>query len=67
MNAEIKWGMDKPEDLLKLNENLKFVEEHLIKINENKLKGFTKFIFENVYCGKISEAYYKIYEFEIGK
>jgi len=65
MNAEIKWGMNEPKDFLKLNENLKFVNEYLIKYEESKLKGFTKFIFEKLYCGKIAESYYKIYEFEI--
>lgn len=25
----------------------------------------TKFIFDNLYCGKISESLYKIYEFEL--
>ena len=32
---------------------------------ENNLKGMTKFIFDNLYCGKISESLYKIYEFEL--
>lgn len=67
MNAQIKWGMNEPNDLLKLHENLKFVKVHLIKYEESKLKGLTKFIFENLYCGKIAESYYKIYEFKINK
>lgn len=65
MNASVKWGMNTPDDFNKLNHNLEFVKEHLIKHKENNLKGVTKFIFENLYCGKISESLYKIYEFEL--
>lgn len=65
MNASIKWGMDNPNDFTTLNENLEFVREYLIKNKENNLKGITKFIFENLYCGKISELLYKIYEFRL--
>lgn len=67
MNAKIKWGMNEPEEFLKLHQNLEFVKRYLIKCEEKNLKGFTKFIFENVYCGKISEAYYKIYEFKLNR
>lgn len=67
MNANIKWGMNCPDDFNKLNYNLKFVKEYPIKRKENNLKGMTKFIFENLYCGKISELLYKIYEFELKK
>lgn len=65
MNASIKWGMNKPSDFDALNEHLEFVREYLIRKNENNLKGITKFIFENLYCGKISESLYKIYEFRL--
>lgn len=65
MNASIKWGMNKPSDFTILNENLEFVREYLIRNKENNLKGITKFIFENLYCGKISETLYKIYEFRL--
>lgn len=65
MNATIKWGMNNPSDFTKLNENLEFVREYLIRNKENNLKGITKFIFENLYCGKISESLYKIYEFRL--
>lgn len=65
MNASIKWGMNDPSDFTKLNEHLEFVREYLIKKKENNLKGITKFIFENLYCGKISESLYKIYEFRL--
>ena len=65
MNAEIKWGMDNPSDFTRLNENLEFIREYLIRHKENNLKGITKFIFENLYCGKISESLYKIYEFKL--
>ena len=63
MKAKIKWGMDNFNDLLKLNKNFKFVNKYLIKYNEKNLKGITKFIFNNLYCGKLSSSYYKIYEF----
>lgn len=65
MNANIKWGMNNPDDFDKLNHNLKFIKEYLIRHKENNLKGMTKFIFDNLYCGKISESLYKIYEFEL--
>ena len=65
MNASIKWGMNDPSDFTKLNEHLEFVREYLIRNKENNLKGITKFIFENLYCGKISESLYKIYEFRL--
>lgn len=65
MNAEIKWGMNSPSEFTMLNENLEFFKEHLIRHKENNLKGMTKFIFENLYCGKISESLYKIYEFRL--
>lgn len=65
MNASIKWGMNKPSEFTILNENLEFIREHLIRNKESNLKGMTKFIFENLYCGKISESLYKIYEFRL--
>ena len=63
MKAKIKWGMDNFNDLLQLNKNLKYLNQYLIKYNEKNLKGITKFIFNNLYCGKLSSEYYKIYEF----
>lgn len=65
MNASIKWGMNNPSEFTILNENLEFIKEYLIRNKENNLKGMTKFIFENLYCGKISESLYKIYEFRL--
>ena len=65
MNANIKWGMNNPDDFNKFNHNLKFIKEYLIRHKENNLKGMTKFIFDNLYCGKISESLYKIYVFEL--
>ncbi len=67
MNASVKWGINKPSEVIALNENLEFVREYLIRHKEDNLKGITKFIFENLYCGKISESLYKIYEFRFGK
>lgn len=65
MNASVKWGMNTLEDFNKLNPNLKFSRKYFIKYKKSNLKGMTKFIFENLYCGKISESLYKIYEFEL--
>ena len=65
MEAKIKYGIDKPEDFLKLNKNLEYVETHLIKKEDNKLPGLTKLIFNNLYCGRISQSIYKIYEFNL--
>ena len=67
MNANIKWGMDDSKDLIKLNSNLKFIKEYEIKKKESSLKGLSKYIFEKIYCGKISKSLYKIYEFELEK
>lgn len=67
MNAKIKWGMDLPEDFNKLNNNLEFVNSYLIKYKEEKLKGLTGLIFNKLYCGKISQSYYKIYEFKLNE
>lgn len=65
MNAEIKFGIDNPEEFLSLNENLGHVATYLIKKDDNNLHGLTKFIFNNLYCGKISQSLYKIYEFNL--
>ena len=65
MNAQIKFGMDNVKDILKLNNNLKFVNEYTIEYKEENLKGITKAIFEKVYCGKIAQSYYKIYELKL--
>lgn len=67
MNAEVKYGIDNPEDFLQLNNNLEYVKTHLIRKEENNLHGLTKFIFNNFYCGKISQSIYKIYEFNLKK
>lgn len=65
MNAKIKYGIDDYNDFLLLNSNLEYVETHLIKKDNNKLKGLKGFIFNNLYCGKLSKKLYKIYEFEL--
>ncbi len=65
MKASIKWGMNHPSEFTVLNKNLEFVREYLIRNKENNLKGTTKFIFDHLYCGKISESLYKIYEFRL--
>lgn len=65
MNAEIKYGIDNPEEFLSLNEKLEYVDTHLIKKDDNNLHGLTRFIFNNLYCGKISQSIYKIYEFNL--
>lgn len=65
MNATIKYGLDNYEDFLKINRRLEYVSSHVIRKKDNKLKGLTKIIFNNLYCGKISERLYKIYEFKL--
>ena len=67
MKAQIKYGFDNENDFLLLNENLKYIKTHLIKKDENNLKGITKFVFNKIYCGKISQLIYKIYEFSLNK
>ncbi len=63
MNANIKYGFSNPNDFLKLNNNLKYLNTYIIKKDNNNLKKLTRFIFNHLYCGKISQSYYKIYEF----
>ena len=65
MNAKIKYGFDRIEEFLSLNKNLKHIKTHSIRKANNNLKGLTKFIFNNLYCGKISDSLYKIYEFSL--
>ena len=65
MNATIKYGLDNYEDFLKINRRLEYVSSRVIRKKDNKLKGLTKIIFNNLYCGKISERLYKIYEFKL--
>ena len=65
INASVKWGMNEPEDFKKLSKNLVYIRTYPIKHSEENLKGFTKFIFEKIYCGRISENYYKIFEFDL--
>lgn len=65
MNAELKYGIDYPEEFLQLNSNLEFVATHLIRKEDNNLYGLTKFVFNNLYCGKISQSIYKVYEFNL--
>ena len=67
MNAEVKYGIDKPEEFLSLNNKLEYVATHIIKKDNNNLKGLTKLIFNNLYCGKISQSIYRIYEFSLKK
>jgi O-methyltransferase involved in polyketide biosynthesis len=56
MNAEVKYGIDNPDEFLSLNDNLEYVATHLIKKEDNNLHGLTKLIFNNLYCGKISQS-----------
>ena len=65
VGAKIKYGFNKESEFLNKNNNLKHCATHLIKKNENNLKGWTKFIFNNLYCGKVSQSIYKIYEFDL--
>lgn len=67
MKAEVKYGIDNPNEFLSLNENLEYIATHPIKKDDNNLHGLTKFIFNNLYCGKISQSIYKIYEFNLKK
>lgn len=65
MNAEIKYGINNYKDFLELNENLEYIKTYPIKKDDNNLPGLTKFIFNHIYCGKISQSLYKIYEFKL--
>ena len=65
MNAKIKYGFDKTHEFLSLNPNLKHIKTYSIRKQNNNLKCLTKFIFNNLYCGKIADSLYKIYEFDL--
>lgn len=65
VNAQIKYGFNTPDEFLSLNDNLEFVASYPIRKLENNLHGLTKLIFNNLYCGRISRALYKIYEFNL--
>jgi O-methyltransferase involved in polyketide biosynthesis len=67
MDAKIKYGIDDENEFLSLNKNLEYIATHLIKKDDNNLHGLTKLIFNNLYCGKISQSIYKIYEFNLKK
>ena len=66
MNAQIKYGIDNYQEFLELNDNLEYVDTHLIKKDENNLTGITKFIFNNLFCS-VGKSFYKMYEFELHK
>ena len=65
VGAKVKYGIDTPKDFLKLNHNLKHINTYTIKRQNNNLSMLTRFIFNNLYCGKISQSLYKIYEFSL--
>lgn len=65
MNAKIKYGIDNYKEFLKINNRLEFVNSYVIRKNDNKLEGITKIIFNKLYCGKLSERLYMIYEFKM--
>lgn len=65
MGAEVKYGIDTPKDFLNLNSNLQHINTYIIKRENNNLNMLTRFIFNNLYCGKISQSLYKIYEFSL--
>lgn len=66
MNAQIKYGIDNYQEFLELNDKLKYVNTHYIKKDNNELKGLTKFVFNNLFCG-VGKNFYKMYEFELHK
>lgn len=65
MSVKIKYGIDNHKEFLSLNDKLEYVATHLIKKDDNNLSGLTRFIFNNLYCGKLSQSIYKIYEFDL--
>ena len=65
MDADIKYGIDIPKDFLKLNDRLEYINTYIIKNENNGLKGLKKIIFNHLYCGRIAQSIYKIYEFKL--
>lgn len=58
------YGYDNPEEIIS-NTNLKFIKEFVMTPQKyiNELQGSEKVIFEKLFAGKISNAMYKMYEF----
>lgn len=65
VGAKVQFGINRPADFLKLNGNLEFVATYPIQQKDNNLKGWTKFVFNHLYCGKIAQSIYRIYEFKL--
>ena len=63
--AKIKYGIDNKDEFLLLNDKLKYVNSHNIYKEDKNFTGLEKFIFDKVYCGKIAQSLYRIYEFEM--
>ena len=64
MNAQIKYGIDNYQEFLELNDNLEYIDTHLIKKDDNNLKGLTKLIFDKLFCG-VGKSFYRMYEFKL--
>lgn len=63
--AKIKYGIDNEDEFLLLNDKLKYVNSYNIYKEDKNFTGLEKFIFDKVYCGKIAQSLYRIYEFEM--
>lgn len=63
--AKIKYGIDNKNEFLLLNNNLKYINSYFINKEDKNFKGIEKFIFDKIYCGKIAQNLYRIYEFEL--
>lgn len=58
------YGVDNPKVIV--DNNVLFKKEHEMTPDKyiEELQGFEKFIFKNLYAGKLSKKLYKLYEFE---
>jgi O-methyltransferase involved in polyketide biosynthesis len=59
VNAKVYFGMNNYNDLLKLNNKFKFVNEYDIED-----KNIDDFLFNHLYTGKFAKKLYKIYKFK---
>ena len=58
------YGIDNPQEYQ--SEKLVFIKEHTMIPQKyiDKLKGFERFIFANLYAGGISKKLYRLYEYQ---
>lgn len=60
MEAKVSFGINNYQDIIKINNNYRFISSYSIK--DHSIKNF---IFNHFYSGKLADSLYKIYKFKI--